>query len=78
MYDMVLLTLGAQLIETVLVRGVIYTAELGGHAVWWIGTTAAAYVWPREPELTKEERMAESIRKLQAQVAALETARGDS
>ena len=69
---MVLLSLGAQLVETVLIRGTIYTVELGGRAIWWIGSTAIGYVWPATPEPTAEERMAESIRRLQAQVIVLE------
>tara|TARA_B000000557_G_C20662183_1_gene395194 strand:- start:385 stop:711 length:327 start_codon:yes stop_codon:yes gene_type:complete len=69
---MVLLSMGAQLVETVIVRGAIYVVELGGQAMWWVGSTAFEYVWPRTREPTPEERMAESIRELQAKVDRLE------
>ena len=69
---MVLLSMGAQLVETVIVRGAIYVVELGGQAVWWLGNTAFEYVWPTAHEPTPEERMAESIRVLQAKVDRLE------
>ena len=70
---MVLLTAGAQLVETVLVRGVIYTAELGIRALYWAGSTTVGYLWPGPPpEPTDVEQMQESIRRLEAQVVALE------
>ena len=70
---MVLLTAGAQLVETVLVRGVIYTAELGIRALYWAGSTTAGYLWPAPPPgPTDVEQMQESIRRLEAQVIALE------
>ena len=70
---MVLLTAGAQLVETVLVRGVIYTAELGIRALYWAGSTTVGYLWPAPPPgPTEVEKMQESIRRLEAQVIALE------
>ena len=68
-----LLTVGAQLVETVVVRGVVYAAELGAHALYWVGSTTAGYLWPAPPPGPSDvERMQESIRKLEAQVIALE------
>lgn len=70
---MVLLTTAAQLAETVLIRGVVYTAELGVRALYWAGSSTLRYIWPgAPPEPTEVERMRESIRKLEAQVVALE------
>jgi len=70
---MVLLTTAAQLAETVLVRSVVYTAELGVRVLYWAGSSTLRYIWPgAPPEPTEVERMQESIRKLEAQVVALE------
>ncbi len=69
---MVLLTVGAQLVETVLVRGVVYTAEVGARILYWAGSATLGYLWPDPPpEPTEVERMQESIRSLEAQVVAL-------
>ena len=66
------LTIGAQVIETVLVRSVVLTAELGAKAVWWLGGTALSYVWPSEPTKEEEAITAASVRMLQEKVAELE------
>lgn len=68
-----LLTVGAQLVETVVVRGVVYAAELGARTLYWVGSTTIGYLWPGPPpEPSDVERMRESIRKLESQVVALE------
>ena len=70
---MVLLTTAAQLAETVLIRSVVYTAELGVRVLYWAGSSTLRYIWPgAPPEPTEVERMQESIRRLEAQVVALE------
>ena len=74
---MVLLSLGAQLIETVVVRGVIYTAEFGGRMVWWLGRGALSYIWPPEVEESEVEELATRIRALQDRVNQLEGERTD-
>lgn len=68
------LTIGAQVIETVLVRSVVLTAELGAKAVWWLGGTALNYMWPSESTKEDEEAAitATSVRMLQEKVAELE------
>jgi hypothetical protein len=73
---MVLLTLGAQAVETVVVRGVVYTVELGARLIYWVGSTAIGYLWPAEPKKTEVELLGESIRELQSQVAVLEEREG--
>ena len=73
MYGMVLLSLGAQLIETVLVRGVIYTAELGGKVIWWAGSGALNYIWPSTGAEKRTPDLEEQIRVLQEKVVVLET-----
>ena len=72
---MVLLSLGAQLIETVIVRGVVYTAEFGGRMVWWLGRGALSYIWPPEVEESEVEKLATRIRALQDRVNQLEEER---
>ena len=74
---MVLLSLGAQLIESALVRGVIYTAELGGKVIWWVGSGAFRYIWPPEVEEDEVEVLAERIRVLHERVMLLEDRDGD-
>ena len=72
---MVLLSLGAQLIETVVVRGMIYTVELGGRVVWWLGRGALEYIWPPDVEESEVEELAMRIRALQERVNQLEEER---
>ena len=70
---MVLLTVGAQLVETVLVRGVLYTAEASARVLYWAGSATLGYIWPAPPpQPTEVERMQESIRRLEAQILVLE------
>lgn len=70
---MVLLTVGAQLVETVLVRGVLYTAEAGARILYWAGSATLGYLWPTPPpKPTELERMQESIQRLEAQILVLE------
>ena len=69
---MVLLTVGAQLVETVIVRGVLFTAEAGVRVLYWAGSTAVGLLWPAAPQApTEVERMRESIQRLEEQVASL-------
>lgn len=59
-----LLSLSAQLIESIAVRAIVYTAEIGGKLIWWTGQSLIGLVRPGEPQPSPEEQLAEVKKEL--------------
>ena len=60
-----LLSLSAQLIESIAIRAIIYTAEMSGKLIWWTGSSIAGLMGHGEsPPPTPEEQLAQVKKEL--------------
>lgn len=70
-----LLSLSAQLIESIAVRAIIYTVEAGGRIIYWTGHSLVGMIFPPVAPVpsTKDEmeQMKEELRELRSYVEVI-------
>ena len=57
-----LITLGAQIVETVIIRGALFAIQGAGSITYWIGESVYHYYYPKDSEDSEDLKL-DTIRK---------------
>ena len=69
---MVVFTLGAQIIDTLLIKGTVFAAETVLSVVTWSGKKVIQLYWPTAIELSTEQKLLKEVSELRSKVEHLE------